>query len=147
MNPEIIEYITNNRICVLAIEMMDGSPHAATVHYAHHGSVPVFIFQTNPKYRKSEALFGREESRASLVIGFEESERQRTFQADGVVSLLKPTDKELEHAYLTKFPGKDAKYSTDVFLKFTPTWWRYTDWGKPEGKTVYLSDGSVTVMK
>lgn len=147
MHPEARKFIDENRICVLAVEMLDGSPHAATLHFASSGEQPVFVFKTSRQYRKSEALFGREKSRASFVIGFEESEKQKAFQADGSVRLIKEEEKEYVDAYLKKFPEKEVKYATDILLLFTPTWWRYTDWGKPEGKTVYLSDGTVTVMK
>ena len=34
MTPEIINFINSQKVCVLAVEMPDGSPHAATVHFA-----------------------------------------------------------------------------------------------------------------
>ncbi|MES2930679.1 MAG: hypothetical protein V4665_02765 [Patescibacteria group bacterium] len=42
MNKEIIDFINRERIGVLAIEMPDGSPHAATLHFAVHENPPFF---------------------------------------------------------------------------------------------------------
>ncbi len=72
MQKEIIDYINTQRVGVLAIEMLDGAPHGATVHFAFDEKNQVFYFETYREYRKTEALFGRETSRASLVIGTSE---------------------------------------------------------------------------
>ena len=39
---EIAEYLKEERIGVLAVEMLDGSPHAATVHYSYHEKENIF---------------------------------------------------------------------------------------------------------
>lgn len=138
MNPEVLEYISAYEICVLAVEMPDGSPHAATVHYAPSGDEPTFVFMTHPKSRKGEAIVGKESVRVTLVIGFKEDNVQRTFQADGIVRLLKDDETVLKEAYLTRFPGKDQKFKEDIFFKFTPTWWRLTTWSEGN-KTILTS--------
>ena len=148
MHPEALAFVASQRVCVFAVEMMDGSPHAATVHFAHHGDAPTFIVLTERRYRKAEPLFGRPASRATVVLGFAEGKMQ-TLQIDGNAERLTDADNALREAYFSKFPDKRAKCNEpdDFFFKFTPTWWRFTDWSKPVGKTVYLSDGSVTVAK
>ncbi len=142
MQQETLEYIKKQRVGVLAVEMLDGSPHAATVHFAHTESPLVFYFETYRDYRKAEALYGREVSRASFVIGCDES-NMKTLQMDGVVELIKPEEKEIFNlVYLGKFPEKKEK-SIDpkfVFFKFTPNWWRFTDWKTPEGKIILTSE-------
>lgn len=141
MRQEILDYIASKRIGVLAIEMMDGSPHGATVHYAHAHNPLVFYFETYRHYRKAEPLFEREVSRASFVVGVDESD-MKTLQMDGMVQLLKPEEQAtFDQVYLGKFPEKkekaaDAKF---VFFTFTPTWWRFTDWTTPEGKQIWSS--------
>ncbi len=126
---------------MLAVEMMDGSPHAATVHFAHIEDPCVFIFETQRDYRKIEPLLGKNITRASFVIGSDESV-MKTLQIDGVAQLLKAEEKEsFESIYLDKFPekrekSKDSKY---IFFKFTPLWWRFTDWKTPQGKVVLTS--------
>ena len=140
MQKEILEYIKGEQVGVLAVEMLDGSPHAATVHFAHTEDPIVFYFETNRDYRKAEALYGREKSRASFVLGCDE-DTKITLQIDGIVELLKSEEKETFNVvYLEKFPKKKEKSKDPkfVFFKFIPTWWRFTDW-KPEGKIILTS--------
>lgn len=142
MKQEILDYLKTQRVGVLAVEMLDGSPHAATVHFAHVEDPSVFFFETNRDYRKAEPLFGRETTRASFVIGSNEKDL-KTLQLDGVVQLLKPEEKEtFNSVYLGKFPEKKEK-SIDpkfVYFKFTPRWWRFTDWTPPQGKIILTSE-------
>ncbi len=142
MNQEILDYIKTQRVGVLAVEMLDGSPHGATVHFAHTEEPFVFYFETCRDYRKSEPLFGREASRASLVIGFDEN-NMKTFQTDGEIRLMKKEEMEFfNEVYYGKFPNKKGKWygSDPVFFMFTPKWWRFTDWTKPEGKLILTSN-------
>ncbi len=142
MNQEILNFLKDERIGVLAIEMLDGAPHAATLHFAYDESSGMLFFKTSRSYRKSEPLFGRPTSRASFVVGVNES-IMKSFQADGEVRLITDDEKDLfERTFLGKFPEK-KKTTPDpdaVFFVFIPTWWRYTDWTKPEGKVVIVSD-------
>lgn len=147
MDEKILDYLHTQRVGVLAVEMLDGSPHAATVHVAQADSPLIFYFETYRHYRKSEALFGRATSRASLVIGADERD-MKTLQFDGTIRLVTAEEKaEFDRVYFAKFPEKkeksiDPKY---VFFSFTPTWWRFTDWTTPQGKTVITSDGQSIV--
>ncbi len=142
MHQEIFDYLKTQRVGVLAVEMLDGSPHAATVHFAHTEDPFVFYFETYRDYRKAEPLYGRDVTRASFVVGSDER-NMKTLQLDGTVVLLKSEEKAVfDSIYLGKFPEK-VKKSEDpkfVFFKFTPTWWRFTDWTAPQGKIVLLSE-------
>lgn len=145
LKPEILAYIATQRVCVVALEMPDGSPHAATVHFAHKDEPFAYIVQTSPDSRKGEAFLNNYTVRASLVVGLEEAGgKEKTFQMDGTARVMKP-DEDFAQIYLDKFPRKEEKYSTDIFLVITPTWWRFTDWSKPEGKTIFTSDGTISV--
>lgn len=142
MNQEILDYIKSQRVGVLAIEMLDGSPHASAVHFAESAYPLVFFFETDKNYRKSEPLLGRNQSRASLVVGANENDA-KTLQLDGVVELLKPEEMSIiDSLYLKKFPEKKekSKGSDILFFKLTPNWWRYTDWKTPKGKIVLTSE-------
>lgn len=122
--------------------MMDGSPHAATVHFAYDEDAGKFYFETNREYRKAEALFGRGETRASVVIGVDES-NMKTLQLDGTVSLLEKMEREaFDSIYLVKFPQKKEKTSQGLFVlfSFTPSWWRFTDWTGANGKVILTSE-------
>lgn len=141
MPPEILNYLSTQRVGVLAVEMLDGSPHAATVHFAHTETPLLFLFETEKAYRKAEAVLGRASSRASFVVGTSEEEG-KTFQLDGTVELLKPEEENLKVRYLEKFPAKLPKSEQGkyIFFKFTPTWWRFTDWHTPQGKLILSSN-------
>ncbi|MEI6660105.1 MAG: pyridoxamine 5'-phosphate oxidase family protein [bacterium] len=141
---QIVEYINSQRICVLALEMMDGSPHGATVHFAYDESSDQFLFETSRPYRKCEALFGRPVSRASIVIGVDESV-MKTLQIDGEARLATKDEESgiFNEVYFKKFPIKLSKKhggAENVFFIFTPKWWRYTDWTGKEGKAILLSE-------
>ena len=142
MQKEITDYINTQRVGVLAVEMLDGSPHGATVHFAFDDKNNVFYFETYREYRKTEALFGRETSRASLVIGTSE-DTKITLQLDGQVSLIKDNEEEIGYntIYFNKFPNKVEKAKDPKFVKFkfTPKWWRFTDWTNPNGKLILTS--------
>ena len=143
MPQEVIDFINSQFLSVLAVEMMDGSPHAATVHVALSEQPLMFLFETYRPYRKCEALFGREKSRASLVIGFDENNR-KTLQMDGEVELLK-TDTDMllfNKVYFKKFPNKKEKMRDEkfVYFSFVPKWWRFTDWESPGGKRILSSE-------
>jgi uncharacterized protein YhbP (UPF0306 family) len=142
MKQEILDYIKSQRVGVLAVEMLDGSPHGATVHFANTESPLQFFFETYREYRKAEALFGRDISRASFVIGSDES-NMKTLQLDGEIRLIKTEEKQIiDEVYLGKFPEKKEKSKEPkvVFFTFIPKWWRFTDWTKPEGKIILTSD-------
>ena len=142
MQQEILNYINTQRVGVLAVEMLDGSPHGATIHFAHTENPLIFYLETYRDYRKADPLFAREKTRASFVIGSSEAD-MKTLQLDGVAELIKPGEKELyDSVYFEKFPKKKEKSADPkfVFFKFTPTWWRFTDWTKPEGKNILTSD-------
>jgi uncharacterized protein YhbP (UPF0306 family) len=141
---QIVEYLNSQRICVLAVEMMDGSPHGATVHFTYDEQHQRFLFETSRPYRKCEALFGREVSRASIVVGVDES-NMRTLQIDGTVTLVKGEEEQsaFDAVYFAKFPNKIGKKHgghENVFFTFTPTWWRYTDWTNKDGKLILCSE-------
>lgn len=145
MNEEILDFIKDNRVCVVAVEMPDGSPHAATVHFANNNQL-VFVIQTNPDYRKAEPLLTGNKVRVSVVVGTTEEPtgKDKTFQLNGEAQIIE-SDSELVETYLAKFPEKRGKWLNDIFFKVSPVWWRYTDWGKSDGKTIFNSDGTVFV--
>lgn len=142
MDIRVLEYLKTQRVGVFAIEMMDGSPHAATVHFAHTDDPFVLYFETNKEYRKAEPLFGREQSRSTFVIGVDEGS-PKTLQLDGYAELMKPEDRSIfDDVYLSKFPEKKKKAEDNkiIFFKFVPTWWRFSDFSLPEGKLIIGTD-------
>ena len=140
MFPENVQnYINQNRVGVLALEMLDGTPHGATLHFAYDKETDIFFFKTSSGYKKSEVLLGKEKTRASLVIGFDEVE-MKTLQMDGEARILKDEEKDLfDKVYFGKFSDKSHSDS-EVLFAFIPKWWRFTDWKTLEGKKIIGSD-------
>ncbi len=141
MRSEISDYLKTQRIAVLGVEMPDGSPHMATVHFAHSEDPLMFYFETHSGSRKAEALRNGAKVRASLVVGFDES-KPKTLQLDGEARLITEVEKKMfNDVYLGKFPEKTEKSSGSdiVFFIFKPTWWRFTDWHTPQGKLIITS--------
>ena len=140
---EVVDCINSQRTGVLAVRMLDGTPHGATLHFAYKLEPLIFIFLTSPSYRKLEPLRSGD-TPATFVVGTTE-EFNKTLQMDGVAKLN--DFEECREIYFAKFPEKLNKHPDDVFFIFTPTWWRLTDWTLPQGKTIWLSDGTVTVVE
>ena len=78
------------------------------------------------------------------MIGFVEGAGQKTLQMDGVVRVLSADEKNYQETYFAKFPQKAEGEDDpdDLFFVFEPTWWRFTDWSGPAGKTVLTSTDS-----
>lgn len=141
-NEEIVKYLQEERIGVLAVEMLDGSPHAATVHFSYDEKENIFYFETYREYRKTEPILNKEKVRASFVVGVNEN-KMMTLQMDGLVDLLnEKTLPGFEENYFAKFPNKLEKYKAGNFVCFSlkPTWWRFTDWTAANGKIILNSE-------
>ena len=131
MDSKILDFITSHRVCSLTTLLKDGSPHAGALHYSHKSKPLEFYFSTENTSHKTQALLDGKFTKASVVIGFSEQE-WITLQMDGEIKVIVDND-ELQsiHAiHYAKIP--DAKqykdYPATLFLKFIPTWYRYTDY-------------------
>ncbi len=144
MKEEMIAFLQNERFGSVATLLLNGDPHVATVHFACIPDTFEIIIQTNPLSRKYERLAQMGKCRASFTTGFEEI-KTVVAQFDG--SMTTDVTQEQKDFYLKKFPEKIGKYKTEVFIVFKPDWWRYTDWTKPEGKTILTSDGKIVMIK
>ena len=140
MNQNILDYLKTQRVCVLAVQMPDGSPHAATLHFASSDDGSRFFLLTSPGYRKAEAIRDGKVSPASLVIGTSEGD-MKTLQLDGVVRLVNTDEQQLfNEIYYKALPEKQGKFPDGMAFVFLPTWWRFTDWTTPQGKTIICSE-------
>lgn len=118
MDQKVIDFLTSERVGSLAIVMPDGTSNAAAMHFVY--SDGVIYFSTHVNSKKVEGLTT---AKASVTFGFSEKD-WITLQMNGI--LEKTTS--AKDLILAKYP-ENAKHmdETVVFLKFTPTWWRYTD--------------------
>ena len=133
------EFLTSERIAVLSVLMPDGTVHGATMHFAHQQDPLTVIFLMGKDSRKMASLREVESAPASIVVGTEEA-LMKTLQLDGAVRLI--SDEKLQEVYFEKFPEKRAKFvgPNDVFVAFTPTWWRYSDYKAPADKKIITSE-------
>lgn len=143
MNETILNYIASQKIGVISVAMSDGSPHSSTVHFAHMETasqdLPSILIMTDRSYKKCEPIITNGKTPASFVIGFDESE-MKTLQMDGHINFA--DEDMVKLPYFTKFPDKRKFYQepNSVFLIFTPTWWRYTDFNAQDGNKIISSD-------
>jgi general stress protein 26 len=129
MKPEIIDYLKEQRVGVLAVEMPDGSPHAATLHFAHSEEPLVLYFGTGIDSVKMKSFIDKSVVRASYVIGQDEN-TMKTLQMDGVLEIINSDQREVfESVYLEKYPDRKERLLSpkSAALRFTPKWWRYSD--------------------
>jgi general stress protein 26 len=140
MNPDAVELLKKERVCLLAVPMGDGAPHAAVVHYSAQAE-PVKIFvQTYPTVKTKAIQDAGGSAKAAVVVGMDEK-TFITLQMRGMVRIV-TNQAELEAIYkihYAKHPGAQ-KYqdANTIFLEFTPTWWRYSDF-KTDPETIVES--------
>jgi uncharacterized protein YhbP (UPF0306 family) len=140
MNEQILNFIKSKRVGVLAVQMPDGSPHAATIHFAYEEEPLVFLFETSPETKKASVFKIKQETEASFVIGTDAADT-KTLQMNGIAKAVTLVEKEnFEEKYFGRFPEKKGKHANQFSFIFTPTWWRFTDWNTPEGKKILSSD-------
>jgi len=136
MDKIILDFLTKERVCSLTTLLKDGSPHGAALHFSHKNNPVELYFSTEKTSIKCEALLEENTVKGSVVVGFSEDE-WITLQMDGEVSVISDKD-ELNAAQKIHYPKhpeseKYKDYPNTIFLKFTPKWWRYTDYNiKPE---------------
>lgn len=137
MNQTILNFLSEERVGVISVILEDGAVHSATVHYSHDdsaGSLKIYIQTSNDTLKVRPFLRGHT-GKGAITIGFSE-EKWITLQMHGNVRTVL-AENELEEIYkihykknphAEKYKGPDT-----VFLEFTPTWWRYTDFNtEPE---------------
>ncbi|MBW7944828.1 pyridoxamine 5'-phosphate oxidase family protein [Patescibacteria group bacterium] len=143
MNQDALRLLDKHPVCSLTTLLKDGSPHAAAVHFSYSAEPLELYFSTSRTSKKCEALLDGSATKASVALGFSEEE-WLTLQLDGEIkSVTDPAElSRIQTIHYAKHP-RAAKFKDDpetLFLKFTPTWWRYTDYNTvPE--TVVSSEG------
>lgn len=131
MDSRVLNFLTKHRVCSLTTLKTDGAPHGSALHYSHQEKPLELYFSTENTSIKCEALLSGNSTKASVVIGFSEDE-WITLQMDGDVKAILDSKelKRIQKIHYAKHPDS-AQYKDDpvtIFLKFLPTWWRYTDY-------------------
>jgi general stress protein 26 len=129
MDQHVLSFLSNHRVSVLTTLLADGSPHAAALHYSHISDPLTLYFTSKRTSRKMQALVSGNVVKAALVIGMSDEE-WKTLQMEGEVKLVSQEEIErIQDIHYRKHPNaQEFKNKPEtVFLQFTPTWWRYTD--------------------
>jgi general stress protein 26 len=140
MDKTVLDFLSKDRIAVISVSLEDGAVHSATVHFSHQNDPFKFYIQTSSDTLKAQPFLNGQTGQGALVVGFSEEEWV-TFQAHGTIRAILDQE-ELEKIckiHYQKLPDAEKRKGPDtVFLEFTPTWWRYTDF-KSKPKTVINS--------
>ena len=124
MDERALDLLSSEKVSVLSVCKADGGCHGAAVHFSHQVDPLVIYIQTESTSIKCKKL----PTKASVVVGFSE-ETMQTLQMDGDICQITDLE-EVYKIHYTKHPEAE-KYKNDpttVFLAFTPTWWRYSDY-------------------
>ena len=127
----MFKFLEQNRVCSLSTQLLDDSPHGAAMHYSSQRKPLLLYFSADRTNKKADRLLKGKLTKASVVIGFSEEE-WITLQLDGMLELV--SDKKeidgIKKIHYQKIPTSQEFENEPgtIFLKFTPSWWRYTDY-------------------
>jgi general stress protein 26 len=128
---EILQQLNKDRVCVVAIKLPNETVHAATLHFSHNDDPLELYFATEKSSRKCQGLLEGKSALAAVVVGFSEEE-WKTLQMDGSIQAVLDNFEleKIKKVHYAKHP-ESKQYENEpetLFLKFTPTWWRFTDY-------------------
>ncbi len=128
MDQAVSNFLSKEQVGVLSVTLEDGTIHGATVHYSHTSDPFKIYIQTSKASLKASPFLNGEVGKGAMVIGVSEKD-WLTLQVHGSVRAV--VDEELENVYkivYQKHPeAEEHKGPKTIFLEFTPTWWKYTD--------------------
>lgn len=130
MKAELQDYLAANRVGVLGVQLADGNPHTAAVHYSQRDEPFCIYVQTASDSVKCSPFATAEKVRASLTVGTSEEE-WKTMQVHGILEMLTDAAEvaEFKKVHYTKNPDASKHDGADTaYLRFTPTWWRFSDY-------------------
>lgn len=141
MDQRILDLLSKEKVSALSVCLPDGTCHAAAMHFSHIPKPLTIYIQTENTSRKMQGIKSGQPVAASVVVGFSEEE-MKTLQMDGQIQLITDAAKlpDIHKIHYAKHPQAE-QYKSDpgtVFLAFTPTWYRYTDY-KTEPPTFLTS--------
>ena len=129
MNQSALNLLSKDRVGVISVIQKDGTVHSATVHYSQKNDPVKIYIQTLNTTLKSQPFLNGQSGQGAMVVGFSEQDWV-TLQMHGNIRAVLDQE-ELEEVYKTHYQkhpdAEQYKGPNTVFLEFTPTWWRYTD--------------------
>lgn len=138
MNKKIFDFLAKNRVCGFTTLLKSGAPHSAAMHFSYKKNPFEIYIQTEKTGRKMEDLLKTKSGKSSIVVGLSEDD-WITLQLDGVVKVIDSKTEllNIHKVHYKKNPGAEQykDLPDTIFLKFTPKWWRYTEF-EPKMKIV-----------
>ncbi len=136
MNQEVIDFLKRERVCSLTT-MVDGAPYSSAMHFSFNEDPLKLYFSTKSDSKKCKSIIDIGKTQAAVAIGFSETE-WLTLQMEGEVKVVPDEDLgEIKISHYARHP-ESQKFENDpktVFLEFTPTWWKYSDFKSHPPKT------------
>ena len=135
MNQLVSDILNKYRVGVISVLIENEEIHSATVHYSHSENSLKLYIQTSNSTLKAQPFLNGRTGKGAFVVGFSE-EDWLTLQMHGDIEIVSELNelKEVYKVHYKKHPDAEKyKGPKTIFLKFTPTWWRYTDFNtEPE---------------
>lgn len=131
MDQKVVDFLSSERVSVLAVVMADGTSHGAAMHFCFDPAKNSIYFLTEASCEKCKAVVGGRVALASVVVGFDEKDNKVTVQLDGQLAWETNAEElaQIKQAYFTKFPDT-RKYDTadSAYLIFKIMKWKYSDY-------------------
>lgn len=128
MDELLLNFLRKERVCVLGTVSEEGFPQVSVMHYSLREGPLTFFFSTERTSRKYKNMLSN--NKASCAIGLNE-EAMVAVQMDGTMKeLVEDELKEVKAIHYAKHP-ESKQWENDpntVFLAFTTTWIRYSDY-------------------
>lgn len=129
---DVLKFLKENNLCVMATADKNGKPIAATMAYAVDDEM-IFYLETSNKTRKYKNLLAN--PRAAIVVGV--ANELPTVQIDGDITVFEGEDAVTARNFIVEqhpelkeyFLGPD-KNPEEIYFKVKPTWVCYSDFTK-----------------
>lgn len=126
----ILKFLEVNGICALSVVLPDGSIHSASMHFSHNNNTFELYFSTERSSRKCTCLLNGDSVKGSVLVGVDDKVWKQ-LQMSGDITMVTDSNElsSIMNIHYAKHKESE-KYKDDpetVFLKFTPSWWKYTD--------------------
>ena len=134
MSPEtrerLFRFLREGRVSVLSTCTLKGEPHSSVMHYSCAAEPPGLYFSTDD--RSSKARDCRENPRASVAVGWSETEWVTVQMRGGLRALTSPAELQAAKAAHYAVHPSARQFDRDphtIFLAFEPDWVRFSDLG------------------
>jgi general stress protein 26 len=132
MSPEtrerLFRFLREGRVSVLSTSTLSGEPHSSVMHYSCAAEPPGLFFSTTDQSAK--AIDCRDNPRASVALGWSETEWVTVQMRGGLRALTSPEELEAAKAAHYAVHPNSRQFDSDphtTFLAFEPDWVRFSD--------------------